>query len=164
MKILDLYLDGKYITTEDELHQFLVDKFEKEVNSINEDIVIDGDYRGTKRRKKKPECKPQGPKQVCLKYMHPYKIETQVGCKQMIFGVLVDSKGHPIHNPIIELELSDYNLGNLAFSPAVSFHDGYFFSTFIGECPGCGELRLCCKGTDLDKVIPIIVEQNHCCY
>lgn len=162
MRNLDLFIDGRHITTEDELHKFLVDTFEKDLKTNN--IKDSDDYRGRKRKKKQPECKPQGPKQVCLKYMHPYKIETKTGCKQMIFGVLVDSKGHPIHNPIIELELSDYNLGNLAFSPAVSFNDGYFFSTFIGECPGCGELKLCCKETDLDKVIPVIVEPNHCCH
>lgn len=166
MRTLDLLIDGRHITTEDELHEFLVEKFEKDLSSVNltENIVDEDNYRGNRRKKKKQECKPPGPKQVCLKYMHPYKIDTQTGCKQIIFGVLVDSKGHPIQHPIIELELSDYSLGNLTFSPAVSFHDGYFFSNFIGECPGCGELRLCCKGTDLNKVIPVNVEQNNCCY
>lgn len=155
MNSLDLFIDGSHITTEDELHKFLISKVEK--NLGNED------YRGKKKKKKKnsnQECKPQGPKAVALKYMHPYKIETQIGCKQIIFGVLVDLKGNPIKNPIIELELSDYRLGNLSFSPAISFHDGYFFSTFIGECAGYGELRICCKGTDLNKVIPIVVESN----
>lgn len=168
MKSLDVYIDGNHITTEDELHKFLIYKFEEDMRNINveETNIQNDEYRGNKKKSKKKnqECKPQGPKPVCLKYMHPYKIETEVGCKQMIFGVLVDSKGHPINNPIIELELSDYRLGNLSFSPAISFHDGYFFSTFIAESCGCGELKLCCKGTDLNKVIPIIIESNYSYY
>ena len=161
MRTLDLFIDGKHITNEEELHKFLIEKFKNEGENYIKGYDIEDSYRG--KKKKKQECKPSGPKQVCLKFMYPYKIELQSGCKQMIFGILVDPHGHPIHHPIIELELSDYNLGNVTFSPAISFHDGYFFTTFIGENPGCGELKLCCKGTDLDKVIPIRVESIGCC-
>ena len=105
MKSLDVYIDGNHITTEDELHKFLIYKFEEDMRNINveETNIQNDEYRGNKKKSKKKnqECKPQGPKPVCLKYMHPYKIETEVGCKQMIFGVLVDSKGRPINNPII---------------------------------------------------------------
>ncbi|MGL5642900.1 MAG: hypothetical protein ACRDDM_11550, partial [Paraclostridium sp.] len=152
-------IDGKYIACEEDLHEFILDK----INSGSEDIVVDeDDYRGRKK-KKKPECKPSGPKSVCLKLMFPYKVEVMCGCKQMIFGILVDEHGHPIKNPIIELELSDYSLGNLRFSPALSFGDGCFCTTFVGGRVGRGFIKMCCKGTDLDKIVPVEVKHNNCC-
>lgn len=152
-------IDGKYITCEEDLHEFILDK----INSGSEGMVVDeDDYRGRKK-KKKPECKPPGPKTVCLKLMFPYKVEVMCGCKQMIFGILVDGNGHPIKNPIIEFELSDYSLGNLSFSPALSFGDGCFCTTFVGERVGRGFIKICCKGTDLDKIVPVEVKHDNCC-
>ncbi|WGX76764.1 hypothetical protein QJS64_06855 [Paraclostridium bifermentans] len=71
--------------------------------------------------------------------------------------------GHPVKNPLIEFELSDYSIGNLSFSPALSFGDGCFCTTFVGERVGCGFLKMCCKGTDLDRVIPVEVTPNCGC-
>lgn len=152
-----LFIEGREIKTKEELHEFIKDKLRKEYNIelLHEEEDF---YRG---KKHKP-VQPQGPKQVCLKYMFPYKIELTPGCKQMIFGVLVDVHGHPIKNAIINFELSDYDLGTMSFSPAISFGDGCFFTTFIAECPGSGCLKLTAHGTNLDKVIPIKIEYNSC--
>lgn len=157
MSKFNFVIDGKHITNEEELHQFILDK----INFDSKDLVLDESYRG--KKKKKPECKPPGPKHVCLKLMFPYKVEVMCGCKQIIFGILVDDHGHPLKNPIIEFELSDYSLGNLSFSPALSFGDGCFCTTFIGERVGCGFLKMCSKGTDLDRIIPIEVTSNCGC-
>ncbi|HSQ89133.1 hypothetical protein [Romboutsia sp.] len=153
-----LFVDGKKITTKEELHKYLKNKLEKEYNIKLDDINEQDFYRGKKH--KKPE--PQGPKQVYLKYMFPYKIELNSGCKQMIFGVLVDAHGHPIRNAMVEFELSDYDLGTMTFSPAISFSDGCFFTNFIAECPGSGCVKLTAVGTNLNKVIPINVYCNNC--
>ena len=157
MSKFNFMIDGKHITNEEELHQFILDK----INFDKEELALDDSYRG--RKKKKPECKPHGPRPVCLKLMFPYKVEVMCGCKQMIFGILVDEHGHPVKNPLIEFELSDYSIGNLSFSPALSFGDGCFCTTFVGERVGCGFLKMCCKGTDLDRVIPVEVTPNCGC-
>ncbi|MEG2984465.1 MAG: hypothetical protein RR835_07185 [Peptostreptococcaceae bacterium] len=159
MENFNFVIEGRHITCEEDLHEFILDK----INSGSDDMIVDeDDYRGRKK-KKKPECKPVGPKAVCLKLMFPYKVEVMCGCKQMIFGILVDGNGHPIKNPIIEFELSDYSLGNLSFSPALSFGDGCFCTTFVGERVGRGFIKMCCKGTDLDKIVPVEVRSNNCC-
>lgn len=153
-----LFIDGKKISTEKELHEYLKDKLKKEHNINLDEINQDDISRG---KKKKP-VQPQGPRQVYLKYMFPYKIELNSGCKQMIFGVLVDAHGHPVKNAMIEFEISDYDLGTMSFSPAISFGDGCFFTTFIAECPGRGCLKLTAVGTTLNKEIPICVYNTSC--
>ena len=153
-----LFIEGKKITTKEELHKYLKNKLENQYNIKLEDDNKQDFYRGKKH--KKPE--PQGPKQVYLKYMFPYKIELNAGCKQIIVGVLVDTHGHPIRNAMVEFELSDYDLGTMTFSPAISFADGCFFTNFIAECPGSGYLKLTAVGTSLNKVIPIKVYCNNC--
>ena len=150
-------VDDNYITNEEELHQFILEK----INLCTSEIVIDESYRG--KKKKKLDYKPHSPKPVCLKLMFPYKIEVMCGCKQMIFGILVDEHGHHLKNPLIEFELSDYSIGNISFSPAISFGDGCFCTTFIGERVGCGFLKMHCKGTDLERVIPVEVIPNCGC-
>lgn len=152
-----LFLEGKEIKTKEELHEFLKDKLKNEckieLSEADEDY-----YRGKKHK----QTQPQGPRQVYLKYMFPYKIELTPGCKQMIFGVLVDVHGKPIRNAIIDFELSDYDLGTMSFSPAISFGDGCFFTTFIAECPGSGCMKINAHGTNLDKIIPIKIDYNNC--
>lgn len=155
MDKFNFIIDGNHITNEEDLHNFILEK----IDSI--DYVVEDDLRG--KKKKKPDCKPPGPSPVCLKLMFPYKVEVMRGCKQMIFGILVDKHGHPIKHPIIEFELSDYSLGNLSFSPAISFGDGCFCTTFIGERVGRGFIKMCCRGTDLDRIVPVEVKENHCC-
>lgn len=163
MEKFNFIIEGKHITCEEDLHEFILDKINAGHGDVIVDEVIDeDDYRGRKK-KKKVECKPQGPKPVCLKLMFPYKVEVMCGCKQMIFGILVDAHGHPIKSPIVEFELSDYGLGNLSFSPALSFGDGCFCTTFIGERPGCGYIKMWCKGTDLEKIIPVEIKSDCGC-
>ncbi|MGL5348129.1 MAG: hypothetical protein ACRDA3_12325 [Peptostreptococcaceae bacterium] len=153
-----LFIEGKQITTKEELHRFVKNKLENQYNIKLEEVSQDDLYRG---KKKKPL--DAGPQKVYLKYMFPYKIDINGGCKQMILGVLVDSSGRPVKNPIIEFTLSDYSLGTMTFSPAISFGDGSFFTTFISECCGTGCLTITARGTDLNKVIPINV-CNYGCY
>ena len=155
MSKFNFMIDGKHITNEEELHEFILDK----INFESEKIILDDSYRG-KKKKKPQHCKPNGPKSVYLKLMFPYKIEVMCGCKQMIFGILVDEHGHSLKNPLIEFELSDYSIGTFSFSPALSFGDGCFCTTFVGERVGCGFLKMYCKGTDLERVIPIEVISN----
>ena len=153
-----LIIDGKKITTREELHKFIKEKIENENNvklvGVNQTEI----YRG---KKKKPQPDP-GPKKVYLKYMFPYKIDVGTGCKQMILGMLVDAHGHPVKNAVIEFNLSDYSLGTMTFSPAISFADGCFFTTFIGECSGSGCIIMTARGTDLNKVIPVNVCSHEC--
>lgn len=153
-----LFIEGKEIKSKEELHKFLKDKLKNECHIELSEDNNDDFYRGKKHK----NTQPQGPRQVCLKYMFPYKIELNPGCKQMIFGVLVDVHGNPIRNAIINFELSDYDLGTMSFSPAISFGDGCFFTTFIAECPGSGCMKITAHGTNLDKVIPIKIEYNNC--
>lgn len=148
-----LYVDGIKINTKEELHAFLMDKLRNEYN-IDLDTLVDDDL--TRGKKKKPPENP-GPMHVNLKFMFPFKLELQSGSSQMILGVLVDKHGHPIKNAIVDFHISDYDLGNLSFSPAISFHDGSFFTTFKAECPGEGCLLITACGTDLRKEIPIKV-------
>lgn len=153
-----LFIEGKEIKTKEELHEFLKNKLKYECNIELSEANNEEYSRGKKHKK----VQHQGPKPVCLKYMFPYKIELNPGGKQMIFGVLVDAHGHPVRNAIINFELSDYDLGTMTFSPAISFGDGCFFTTFIAECSGSGCIKITAHGTDLDKVIPIKVEYNNC--
>ena len=153
-----LFIEGKKITTEEELHVFVQNKLETQYNIKLEEADQGDLYRGKKKQQPDP-----GPKKVYLKYMFPYKIDINAGCKQMILGLLVDSSDRPVKNPVIEFTLSDYSLGTMTFSPAISFGDGSFFTTFISECCGTGCLTITARGTDLNKVIPINV-CNHGCY
>ncbi|MGL4911641.1 MAG: hypothetical protein ACRC3Y_04335 [Romboutsia sp.] len=153
-----LFIEGMKIETKEELHKFIKNKIEKEYNIKLDDTREKDFYRG----KKKKTQEPKGPKEVYLKFMVPYKIELCCGSKQMIFGILVDCHGHPIRNAIVEFELSDYDLGTMTFSPAVSFFDGCFFTTFIAESCGDGCMTISATGTNLNKEIPIHVYCNNC--
>lgn len=153
-----LFIEGKKITTKEELHIFVKNKLENQYNIKLEEVKQDDLYRGKKKKQPDP-----GPKKVYLKYMFPYKIEINSGCKQIIMGVLVDNNGHPVRNAVIEFCLSDYSLGTMTFSPAISFGDGCFFTTFIGECCGQGCITMTARGTDLNKEIPVSV-CNYGCY
>ena len=155
----NLYIDGRKIVTKEELHNCIKAKIQEQYKVNLDEISKEEIHRG---KKHKQTQQPQGPKKVCLKYMFPYKIDIDSGEKQAIFGVLVDIQGHPIKNAIIEFELSDYELGTMTFSPAISFGDGCFFTTFIGECCGKGCITMTARGTDLNKVIPVSVCYNHC--
>lgn len=150
MNKIDFEIDGKHITNEEELHQYILDKS----NFKEEDFILDDSYRG--RRKRVP-CKPHGPKCVFLKLMFPYKVRVMCGSRQVIFGVLIDERGRYFKNSFVEFELSDYSIGKISFSPAICFADGYFCTTFIGENVGCGHIRMRCKGTDLERIIPVEV-------
>lgn len=161
MSNLNFIIDDKHITNEEELHKFILEK----IDLCDEEFVEDDNCRGKKHKhkhkKKQSDCKPPGPKHVHLKFMFPYKIDVACGCKQIILGVLIDCDGKPIKNPIVEFELSDHRLGNIGFSPAISFGDGCFCTTFVGERTGCGFIKMCCVGTDLDKVIHVEVRDNN---
>lgn len=147
-----LYLDGMKINTKEELHAFIKNKLQNE-HEIYLDKLIDEDLM----RGKKKTQEDSGPKHVHLKFMFPFKLELRSGSSQMILGVIVDKQGHPIRNAIVDFYISDYDLGNLSFSPAISFGDGSFFTTFKAECPGEGCLFVTAHGTDLKKEIPIKV-------
>lgn len=148
-----LYLDGVKINTKEELHTFIKNKLQDEYN-IDLDVLIEDDLQ---RGKKKKPAEDHGPMHVHLKFMFPFKLELHSGGSQMILGVIVDKHGHPIRNAIVDFHISDYDLGNLSFSPAISFGDGSFFTTFKAECPGEGCLLVTAHGTDLRKEIPIKV-------
>lgn len=152
-----LFIEGKKIATKEELHKFVKNKLENECNIKFEEDNLEELYRGKKKKQPDP-----GPKKVYLKYMLPYKININSGCRQMIIGILVDSNGHPVKNAVIEFNLSDYSLGTITFSPALSFGDGSFFTTFVGECCGTGCITMTARGTDLNKVIPVKVCNNGC--
>ena len=162
MDKLNFIIDGKHITNEEELHNFILEKIDSYDGKFLEDDISRGKKYKYKKKKYPDSCKPSGPKHVHLKFMFPYKIDVECGCKQIIMGVLIDGDGHPIKSPIVEFELSDYRLGNIGFSPAISFGDGCFCTTFVGERPGCGFIKMCCVGTDLDKVIHVEVQENDC--
>lgn len=155
-----LFIDGRKIETKEELHNYIKERIEEEYNVNLTEISNEEIHRG-KKHKPAPQ---QGPKKVYLKYMFPYKIEVDSGERQAIFGVLVDNNGRPVRNAVIEFELSDYDLGTMTFSPAISFADGCFFTTFIGECCGKGCITMTARGTDLNKVIPVSVCYNNCYY
>lgn len=152
-----LFIDGKQIITKEELHKYIKEKVENEQNIKLMEVGQVQIYRGKKHKQPDP-----GPRKVYLKYMFPYKIDVNSGCKQSIFGVLVDIHGHPVKNAVIEFHLSDYDLGTMTFSPAISFADGCFFTTFIGECCGSGCITMTARGTDLNKVIPVNVCSYSC--
>lgn len=147
-----LYLDGIKITSKEELHSFIKSKLLKDYN-----LDLEAYNQELNRSKKKKTPEESGPKPVQLKFMYPFKLELHSGSSQMILGVLVDKHGHPIRNAIVDFQLSDYDLGNLSFSPAISFGDGSFFTIFRAECPGEGCLIITSCGTDLRKVVPIKV-------
>lgn len=150
MEKFDFTIDGKHITNEDELHKFILDTS----NFKTEEFILDDTYR---RKKKAKPGKPHGPKPVLLKLMFPYKIKVMCGCRQVIFGILIDQHGRYFKHAFVEFELSDYSLGKVSFSPALCFSDGYFCTTFIGENVGEGHIKMTCKGTDLERIIPVEV-------
>ncbi len=155
----NLFIDGMKIASKEEIHNYIKQKIQEQYKVNLDEISKEEIHRGKKH--KQPQ-QPQGPKKVYLKYMFPYKIDVECGGKQVIFGMLVDINGRCVKNAIIEFNLSNYDLGTVTFSPAISFGDGCFFTTFIGECCGKGCITMTARGTDLNKVIPVNVCYSNC--